>query len=187
MNELEDIFRLLNSFFSKLVGHNHESHQYSQVSYDNVSGDPVSRAMEWVNAGVIYHGATNGQQDPICGGTVKRSSNEPWKQYRTDCSGLICWAFGIKPFYGSKGFAPFSNAVSYAIPVGDLKPGDALNSGHHMMLFAGWENEDNLTAKVIQSTTCKKAVSLDTIKFKRIGQKMLETPGGMRLVAIRKR
>jgi hypothetical protein len=45
-----------------------------------------------------YCGGVNGGTDYICGGTCYRSgagNTAQWNVYRTDCSGLVSWAWGV--------------------------------------------------------------------------------------------
>ena len=57
--------------------------------------------------------------------------------YRTDCSGYVsmCWQTGVS--WSTSSF----HAVTHAIKVSELKPGDAmLEKGYHIRLFYNWTN-----------------------------------------------
>jgi hypothetical protein len=91
----------------------------------------IDRALNWVSNGVIY----------------SQSPQPRWGGYRTDCSGLVSMAWGLPPpgntthsFAGG----PWDNGRSQRIQWSELEPGDALNNPqHHIMLFAGWLDENH--------------------------------------------
>lgn len=114
----------------------------------------VSRALQWVQAGVPYCGGVNGGHDYICGGTCNRPHNQ-WDNYRSDCSGLVSFAWGLPaPGHTTSGFAPFDNSVSHTIPGSELQSGDAINNSHHVMLFWHWVNKSQGTATFIEESDC---------------------------------
>jgi hypothetical protein len=111
----------------------------------------VNRAMEWVKADLHYCQAPYGEVDPdkycwpwegeshIC----DRESNSEWNAYRSDCSGLVSWAWQIPaPGDTTRDFAPVTFAITSEIPAESLQPGDAVNvnnsSDEHVMLFKQW-------------------------------------------------
>lgn len=57
--------------------------------------------------------------------------------YRVDCSGLVSCAWGL-PGPGLDTHGLMASSVSKHIGKGDLQPGDAMISGEHTILFAGW-------------------------------------------------
>ncbi|WP_051732258.1 hypothetical protein [Kitasatospora phosalacinea] len=57
--------------------------------------------------------------------------------YRVDCSGLVSCAWGL-PGPGLNTWGLMGGNVSHHITKADLKPGDAMISGDHTILFAGW-------------------------------------------------
>ena len=118
----------------------------------------VSRALQWVDAGMPYCGGVNGGGDVLCGGTCWRggsASNPAWDRYRSDCSGLVSWAWQLPaPGRTTYGFAPFDAAVSYEIAGDDLQPGDALNNDEHVVLFAGWVDRGAGKARIIEEYNC---------------------------------
>ena len=123
----------------------------------------VARAMEWVDVGLLYCVAPNHAYDSVCGYTCNRTDNPLWDPYRSDCSGLVSWAWGLPPPGPSTaGFAPYDTAVSFKIDPNDLQPGDALNDRgqygdkyhHHIILFAGWVGPNQ--ARLIQESGCGK-------------------------------
>jgi hypothetical protein len=101
----------------------------------------VSRAMAWVDAKVPYCQAPNHQPDADtdCSATCTRPDNPDWDPYRSDCSGLVSWAWGLPPPGRTTAtLAPFDMTASMVIAGADLQPGDAINNDHHTMLFADW-------------------------------------------------
>lgn len=120
--------------------------------------DSVARALEWVSVSMPYCGGINGGTDVLCGGTCWRSgaaSNPAWDGYRSDCSGLVSWAWGLpRPGRTTYGFAPFDDAVSYEIAGSELQAGDALNNTDHVVLFAGWIDRASGRARIIEEYDC---------------------------------
>ncbi|MFT3694380.1 MAG: hypothetical protein QM831_14635 [Kofleriaceae bacterium] len=105
------------------------------------ANDPVSRAQLWVDAQVPYCQAPNHAHDADsdCASTCTRPDNADWDPYRSDCSGLVSWAWSLPaPGHTTGTFAPFDTSVSHTIQATDLQPGDAINNDHHIMLFASW-------------------------------------------------
>jgi len=104
--------------------------------------DPaVARAMEWVDAKLPYCQAANHQRDydTACPSTCTRPDNPDWDAYRSDCSGLVSWAWGLPPpGRVTSTFAPFDTTASHTIKAANLQPGDAVNNSEHMMLFKDW-------------------------------------------------
>ena len=101
----------------------------------------VARAREWVAVQLPYCQAPNHERDydADCASTCTRPDNPDWDPYRSDCSGLVSWAWELPPPGRVTGtFAPFNTEVSHVIDAIDLSPGDAVNNDHHMMLFAEW-------------------------------------------------
>jgi len=101
----------------------------------------VARAEEWVSAELQYCQAAYGEVDgdASCSHICKRKSNPAWNKYRSDCSGLASWAWGLSaPGLTTYGFAPFSTAVTSVINAIDLQEGDAVNNADHIMLFKSW-------------------------------------------------
>ena len=105
----------------------------------------VARAQLWVDAKVPYCQAPNHahDDDADCASTCTRPDNPEWDPYRSDCSGLVSWAWGLPaPGHTTATFAPFDTTVSHAISAIDLQPGDAINNDHHTMLFARGSRKD---------------------------------------------
>ena len=101
----------------------------------------VDRAMQWVNAKLKYCQSANHAHDydAACSSVCSRENNADWDPYRSDCSGLVSWAWGLPaPGRVTTQFAPFDTAVSHVIPGETLQPGDALNSSEHIFLFKQW-------------------------------------------------
>lgn len=103
-----------------------------RVATDSVdfAGEALARAQQWVDEGVMYSFSPN------------------YAGYRTDCSGLVSWAWQLgAPGHTtySLGGGPSDDGASYVIAWDELAPGDALNypgnvsaGTGHVMLFAGW-------------------------------------------------
>jgi hypothetical protein len=116
--------------------------------------EAVTRAEQWVNAELHYCQSAYEVPDPdsSCwgweGGSHRcdRESNSAWNAYRSDCSGLVTWAWGLPPVgdggYVTSEFAPANDSFSKVIPAESLQPGDAINwndgSEGHIMLFKQW-------------------------------------------------
>jgi len=105
--------------------------------------DAVAQAELWAAAKLLYCQSPNGARDydTACSTTCNRTSNAEWDPYRSDCSGLISWSWGLAaPGLVTSEFAPFGTTVSKSIACTDLKPGDAANrnSVGHIVLFKGW-------------------------------------------------
>jgi hypothetical protein len=105
------------------------------------SEDAVARAEQWVAVSLKYCQAPNHgrDDDDACSTYCNRYSNPAWDPYRSDCSGLVSWAWGLAaPGRTTYQFAPFVNDLSSAIPAGSLRAGDAVNNADHIMLFKEW-------------------------------------------------
>ncbi|WP_394845449.1 SH3 domain-containing protein [Pendulispora brunnea] len=150
----------------------------------------VKRAQEWVKAKVPYCGGTNGGHDYICGGTCRRPHNK-WDKYRSDCSGIVSWSWGLKaPGLTTYGFAPYSSKKSYVIKPSKLAPGDALNNKSHIFLFAGWSNKSKGLATIIQESGCGKVAQKVRTTLKVTGSKkdrFVSSRSGKVFFPIRKR
>src|SRR6185436_20160022 len=112
----------------------------SESTDDALGGnEAVARAEEWVAVKLPYCQSPNGARDydAACSAYCHRPSNPAWDPYRSDCSGLVSWAWGLPaPGRVTWQFAPADNSVSHAINGIDLQPGDALNvSSEHIILF----------------------------------------------------
>jgi hypothetical protein len=129
------------------------------------TGDVVARAREWVNVQMPYCGGPNGGADVLCGGTCVRtgaSANAAWDAYRSDCSGLVSYAWGLPAPGRITSTLP---AVSQEISGWDLEPGDILNNSYHVVLFSGWVNRDAGTARVIHEPDCGRVASEVTVQL----------------------
>jgi hypothetical protein len=103
--------------------------------------DAVSRAEQWVNAALAYCQSPNHEADydPSCSPVCNRADNAAWDPYRSDCSGLVSWAWGLPaPGRVTTDFAPFVDDITRPIAAADLAPGDAVNNNDHVMLFKAW-------------------------------------------------
>lgn len=104
--------------------------------------EAIARARQWVDAGMPYCQCPNGGSDShgFCGG---RPDNPDWDAYRSDCSGLVSWSWGVPPpGHVTWTFAPYDGSVSHEIAIDELRAGDALNTNedghHHIALFVEW-------------------------------------------------
>ncbi len=116
----------------------------------------VARAKQWVAAKLHYCQAPNHapDADADCSATCVRQDNPEWDPYRSDCSGLVSWAWGLPPpGRNTKLFAPFQTDLTHAIQADDLRSGDAVNNDHHMMLFVEWVTPGT-TAMFIDEPGC---------------------------------
>ena len=122
----------------------------------------VALAEMWVAAKMPYCQAISGGReiDNACikvhGSTCTRSgaaNNVAWNAYRSDCSGLVSFAWSLSsPGLTTRDFVP--GAAKY-IPMNDLRPGDALlRPGHHIVLFKDWTDKSKGAAKVIAEPGC---------------------------------
>ena len=119
----------------------------------------MGRAEQWVNAQLTYCQSPNHQRDydPSCSSVCKRTDNAAWDPYRSDCSGLVSWAWGL-PAPGARppGFAPFVTDITPVIAASDLQPGDAVNNSDHVMLFKAWVTPGQV-ATFIEEPGCSAA------------------------------
>ena len=103
--------------------------------------DAVERADQWVHAKLQYCQAANHARDDdsSCSKYCSRTANAAWDAYRSDCSGLVSWAWGLPAPGRTTGmFAPFKTDITHTIPAEALQRGDAVNNDDHIMLFKQW-------------------------------------------------
>ncbi len=127
-----------------------------QISPDMTRADAVSRAEQWVDAQLAYCQSPNHQTDydPSCSSVCNRTDNAAWDPYRSDCSGLVSWAWALPaPGRTTLGFAPFVDDITTVVAAGDLQPGDAVNSSDHVMLFKAWVTQGQV-ATFIEEPGC---------------------------------
>jgi hypothetical protein len=102
----------------------------------------IANAEQWVAAQLLYCQSPNHASDtidPACPAVCNRTDNPAWDPYRSDCSGLVSWAWGLPPpGRTTYGFAPFETDITQAIAASALAPGDAVNNSDHVMLFKAW-------------------------------------------------
>src|SRR5580704_10501596 len=102
----------------------------------------IANAEEWVAAELLYCQSPNHASDtidPACPAVCNRTDNPAWDPYRSDCSGLVSWSWGLPPpGRTTYGFAPFATDITQAIAASALAPGDAVNNSDHVMLFKAW-------------------------------------------------
>lgn len=130
-----------------------------QSADDVTTSDIVARAEQWSDAKLLYCQSANGARDydSACPSYCHRTSNSAWDAYRSDCSGLISWAWGLPaPGRVTGQFAPYENDISTRINGIDLRPGDALNlipNSEHIILFKAWVTK-GVSATFIEEPGC---------------------------------
>jgi uncharacterized membrane protein YgcG len=106
------------------------------------SATAISRAMQWVDAKLQYCEAAYHQvdKDDSCTSTCERQEDPRWDAYRSDCSGLVSYAWGLSaPGPTTWEFAPAAGGQGKVISFDELSPGDALNHPYeHIILFKQW-------------------------------------------------
>jgi hypothetical protein len=126
------------------------------------ASDAISRAEEWVAAKLLYCQSPNGAEDadPSCAPVCMRTSNPAWDPYRSDCSGLVSWAWGLPaPGRTTAELAPNTSDITSVIDASTLAMGDAVNTDdsvsdeHHVMLFVAW-TKPGLEATFIEEPGC---------------------------------
>jgi hypothetical protein len=103
----------------------------------------IARAEEWVSAKLHYCQSANHARDydSACSTYCERTDNAAWNPYRSDCSGLVSWSWGLPaPGRVTGEFSPFQNDITHAIQASSLSAGDAVNNSEHVMLFKAWVN-----------------------------------------------
>ena len=108
---------------------------------------------------LLYCQSANGARDydTACSSICHRAVNKHWDSYRSDCSGLVSYAYGLgAPGRVTGEFAPFKTDISFAIQPSELEHGDALNStpAEHIMLFVGWLDSTRTSAELIEEPGC---------------------------------
>jgi len=129
------------------------------TSDDLSTSDAIARSELWVAAKLHYCQAPNHQRDydSACASTCNRTSNPQWDPYRSDCSGLVSWAWALPaPGRVTGEFAPFQNDITKAIPATSLREGDAVNNSDHIMLFKKWTTPGKV-ATFIEEPGCSSA------------------------------
>ena len=151
--------------------------------------DAVCRAMEWVNAKMPYCGGPKDGPDQICGGTCSREGTavrDDWNKYRSDCSGLVSWAWGLPtPGRVTWELAPFKTDVSELTSVDALAPGDALNNEKHIMLFAGWVDKAAVKATIIEEFDCGEVARSKEYTLTKVDDSTVKTSDGRQFRTIR--
>ena len=121
----------------------------------------VARAEEWVSAQLHYCQAANHQRDydNACSTYCNRTDNAAWDPYRSDCSGLVSWAWDLPaPGRVTSEFAPFQTDITHVINASSLQPGDAVNNSDHVMLFKAWVTPGS-RAIFIEEPGCATAIT----------------------------
>jgi MYXO-CTERM domain-containing protein len=122
--------------------------------------DAIARAELWVSAKLPYCQAANHARDydSACPTYCTRPDTPAWDPYRSDCSGLVSWAWGLPaPGRVTGQLAPFKTDITHTIPPMTLRPGDAVNNSDHVMLFKAWKVVGK-TATFIEEPGCSTAI-----------------------------
>jgi hypothetical protein len=125
------------------------------------ASDAIARAEQWVGADLQYCQSANHQRDydDACTTYCERTDNSAWDPYRSDCSGLVSWAWGLPaPGRVTGQFAPFEDDISGAIDGTSLAPADALNNSDHIILFKAWVTKPS-RATFIEEPGCATAIT----------------------------
>jgi hypothetical protein len=161
------------------------------TSEDITQASVVSRAESWVGDRLQYCQSANHQRDydSACSTYCNRTNNAQWDPYRSDCSGLVSFAWGLPaPGRVTTEFAPFMNDISHAISVTSLRPGDAVNNADHVMLFKQWVTQGS-KAIFIEEPGCSTAINyaheFETTISIVSDQKLYVPYNGMTFTAIR--
>jgi hypothetical protein len=118
-----------------------ESDDVSTLNSAISADTAIARAEQWVAAELHYCQSPNHARDydSACASTCERHDDAAWDPYRSDCSGLVSWAWGLPaPGRVTSEFAPFQTDLTHAITASNLQPGDAVNNSEHVMLFKAW-------------------------------------------------
>jgi hypothetical protein len=119
-----------------------DSSEQADQGDDAISAsDAIARAEEWVSVKLHYCQSANHARDydAACSSTCERHSDPAWDPYRSDCSGLVSWAWKLPaPGRTTLQFAPYETDITKTIEATDLAPGDAINNSDHVMLFKKW-------------------------------------------------
>ncbi|MEO6418857.1 MAG: hypothetical protein ABIP39_05590 [Polyangiaceae bacterium] len=125
------------------------------------TADAVARADQWAAAKLQYCQAPNHARDydSACSTYCNRTDNAAWDPYRSDCSGLVSWAWGLPaPGRVTGQFAPFQTDITHAIAASTLQAGDAVNNSDHIMIFKAWTVHDT-QATFIEEPGCSSAIT----------------------------
>lgn len=123
--------------------------------------DAVARADQWAAANLQYCQSANHARDydTACSTYCSRTNNAAWDPYRSDCSGLISWAWGLPaPGRVTGQFAPFETDITHSITASTLQAGDAVNNSDHIMLFKKWTVPGS-EATFIEEPGCSSAIT----------------------------
>ncbi len=118
--------------------------------------DAIARAEQWVAVELPYCQSINHAHDydVSCSAICNRVDNAAWDPYRSDCSGLVSWAWGLPaPGRVTTELAPFVNDITSTIDASQLQPGDAVNNNEHVMLFKAWNTPGSI-ATFIEEPGC---------------------------------
>lgn len=145
-------------------------------------GDVDNRAWQWVNAGMPYCQAVAGAYDSFCGKTCTRTgaaNNATWNAYRSDCSGLVSWAWGMSPPGVNTTTLYNDTNLTQRVGYWDMQMGDAITTSNgstgHTMIFHGW-NADG-SARIFQEIQCGTNAQDRAIAFVKMADGSLKWTG----------
>lgn len=124
-----------------------------------LASESIARAEKWVKVGLHYCQAPNHERDydAACATYCNRHDDAQWDPYRSDCSGLVSWAWQLPaPGRVTGELAPFQSDITHTISASSLRAGDAVNNSEHVMLFKAWVHHGT-RATFIEEPGCSSA------------------------------
>ena len=124
----------------------------------------ITRAKSWVKQRVPY------------------SQRRYHKGYRQDCSGFVSMAWKLGRSYTTRSLSRVSKRVS----VSKARPGDAVLTPGHVVIFGGWKNKKARTFYAYEQPTWGK-VTRKRVRYMRPGSKILRRQGIKNTVTVAKK
>jgi len=120
--------------------------------------EAVKKAYEWVKVKLHYCQSANGavDHDKDCPSVCHRTSEPSWDHYRSDCSGMVSFGYGLSELFNTHSYAPYTTDLSHTINPADLLEGDVINSTpeEHIMIFVRWLNKEKTSALLLEEPGC---------------------------------
>lgn len=114
--------------------------------------DIIARAQTWVDQGIPYCQCPG--NPPDCCGKCPYCDT-----YRCDCSGYVTFCLQGTPGWNTNKLCDNSQQIS----PGDMQPGDmVLDCNEHVILFAGWANNDHSAFWGFQEAGCQSGTPFAT-------------------------